>query len=475
MLADVATESQPLEISDFQRRVLATPQQYDLFLGGGRGGGKSYCLALLALRHAELYRERARILFIRKSFPGAQDFVSLTREMFTNIYGAAARFNQSSHVWTLPGGSYFEINQLEDPGDYAKFQGRSFSLLLVDEAGQWADLAPIDLLRSNLRSSAGIPVRVVMAANPGDPGHQTLSARYVFKSAPWVPFFEEKSARTWVSCPSVYSDNPYIDSDGYCKQIEAATATDPELGRAWLVGDWTVARGAFFGAVLEESRNAIDPWPLPPEKPDVVDWWSRQAGWQFWEAYDHGSSAPAVCYVCAESPGGEGPDGRFYPKDSILLLDELATNEPGSLTKGMGYTVPRLAEEIKELAGRWQMKPDGVADDAIFAKFGSDAGSIADEFARCGVSFEPARKADRLTGWERMRRLLADAGEPDVPGLFISRACEYWWQTVPYLSRDPRRVEDLDSRGPDHAADATRYACLGRLKLIITHAWRRRL
>ncbi len=51
-----------------------------------------------------------------------------------------------------------------------------------------------------------------------------------------------------------------------------------------------------------------------------------------------------------------------------------------------------------------------------------------------------------------MRRLLTDAGKADVPGLYISRACEYFWQTVPYLARDAKRVEDVDT----HAADAVR-------------------
>jgi hypothetical protein len=32
-----------------------------------------------------------------------------------------------------------------------------------------------------------------------------------------------------------------------------------------------------------------------------------------------------------------------------------------------------------------------------------------------------------------MKRMLADAGKLDVPGLFISRSCEYFWATVPYL------------------------------------------
>ena len=47
-----------------------------------------------------------------------------------------------------------------------------------------------------------------------------------------------------------------------------------------------------------------------------------------------------------------------------------------------------------------------------------------------------------------------------MPGLYVARACSYFWETVPYLARDPRRVDDVDSRGPDHAADAARYAVL---------------
>ena len=383
--------------------------------------------------------------------------MAITRDVFGLAYGASATYNSSSHVWTLPTDSYFEIGMLADQSDYQRYQGRSFSLLLIDEAGQWPDLALLDLLRSNLRGPEGVPVRVVMAANPGGVAHQTLAQRYVFKSTPWTPFQEEKSGREWVSCPSTFSDNPNMDREGYRQQIEAATATDPELGRAWLVGDWTVARGAFFGAVLSEDGNCVDPWPLPEHAPE---WWAvaYDFGWRFELAYDHGSAAPAVCYLIARSPGGPGPDERLYSRDSIIAIDELATNEPGSTTHGMEYTVPHVADQIKELAQRWGMeRADGVADDAIFSQHGSQAGSIGDEFRRCGVYFRRAGKGSRTHGWEKMRRLLADAGKPDVPGLYISRSSEYFWATVPYLPRDPRRPDDVDSRAADHAADAIRY------------------
>lgn len=66
-----------------------------------------------------------------------------------------------------------------------------------------------------------------------------------------------------------------------------------------------------------------------------------------------------------------------------------------------------------------------------------------------------------------MRRMLADAGKLDVPGLYVSRGCGYFWDTAPYLARDQKRMEDLDTSGPDHGADACRYGLL-RLRNIAT-------
>ena len=45
-----------LELSPFQRRVLTLPEDWDVFLGGGRGGAKSHTMALAALRHVELHQ-----------------------------------------------------------------------------------------------------------------------------------------------------------------------------------------------------------------------------------------------------------------------------------------------------------------------------------------------------------------------------------------------------------------------------------
>jgi hypothetical protein len=440
------SDSTTVDLNDFQRQVLEEPEEYDLFLGGGRGGGKSWGLGLLSLRHAEQYLARARILYLRKTYKGLADFELVTRELFGLAYGTAARYNAAEHVWRLPNGAYMELGQLETAADYTKYQGRSFTLLLVDEAGQYESPQLLDLMRSNLRGSQGIPIRTVISANPGGPGHHWLAQRYVFQAGPWRPFHEPRTKRTWVYCPSTFEGNQFIDREQYREQLQASCNDDPELLRAWTEGDWAVNRGAYFAAVLDEKRNAIEPWKSIPK------------GWDTWLAHDFGSAAPSVTYIMAKSPGAEH-EGRFYPRDSIILVDELAACRRGNVMQGLGWTAATTAEAIIEFVKPWGVKPRGAADDAVFSKTGHGK-SIAEEFAAKGVYFYPAKKADRITGWQMLRRLMADAGKPDVPGLYVSRACTYFWQTVPYLARDEKRIEDVDSSGPDHAGDAVRYGIL---------------
>ena len=189
---------------------------------------------------------------------------------------------------------------------------------------------------------------MVVVANPGGPGHGWICKRHVFAAAPWKPYTDASTGREFINCPSTYRDNPNLDRGEYARQLAAACSTDPELLKAWDHGDWTVARGAFFSAVLDHSRVMVERWPFDFGPRDS----KHRDGWSLYLAHDFGVSAPSVTYVVAKSPGIVGPDGRYYPRGSKVLLDELATNEPNSLERGMGYTVPVLADRIKELAKR---------------------------------------------------------------------------------------------------------------------------
>src|SRR5574340_208061 len=94
-----ARRDEALEISPFQQRVCAVPEQFNLFLGGGRGGAKSHAMAFLSLRHAAQYGDRARMLYIRQTYKGLGDFEQITRDLFGQVYGKAAQYNAAENVW----------------------------------------------------------------------------------------------------------------------------------------------------------------------------------------------------------------------------------------------------------------------------------------------------------------------------------------------------------------------------------------
>jgi hypothetical protein len=450
-----ATDQRPDQLAPWQGQAMGVPESMDLFLGGGRGSGKTYTLAAIFLRHCEQHGERARCLVVRKSFPGLQDIEAEFRQYFGAVYGPALRYDGQKHKFTLPNGATIQLDQLEREPDFQKYQGKSFSHIAVDEAGQFASPVLVDRLRSSLRAPVGVPVRFVILANPGGTGHHWLVRRYAQRES-WKPYTCPATGADFVSIAATYRDNPFLDRDRYARDLQASCATDPELARAWLDGDWSVLRGAYFSSVIDEHRNMVEPWAkLPPRR--GYDPYDDEDPWRVYLAHDFGSAAPSVTYLCAESPGAEW-EGFFYPKGSIILVAEEATVHPDDDNAGLGLTVPDQASRILSMCKRWEADPSGVADDAIFNNHGSQSGTIADEFRRAGVRFSKAKKGMRISGWQKMRRLLADAGKPDVPGLYVSRACRYWWTTVPSLPRDARNPEDVDSTAPDHGADATRYA-----------------
>src|SRR5436190_23613021 len=103
--------AEQIATSLFQRRGLFVPEIYDVFLGGGRAGGKSSAEALFGLRHAEQHRERGRILYIRRSHQGCADFEGICLTLFGSIYGASLRYNAQQSTFRFPNGALLEVNQ----------------------------------------------------------------------------------------------------------------------------------------------------------------------------------------------------------------------------------------------------------------------------------------------------------------------------------------------------------------------------
>ncbi len=425
----------------YQARCLAVPETYNLFLGGGRGGGKSYGALLLVLRHVEQYSDRARPLIVRETYKAASELSETLHMLLVAAYGRrAVRYNKSENVFRLANGAVIEVGQLDGPTAYAKYQGRSFTLLVVDEAGLIRQLRWVRMLRSNLRAAEGVTLREVRTANPGGVAHAILAKEHVNRSPPWLPY-QTDDGETWVNAPSTFSDNPHLDGEAYARRLRAATAGDAELLRAWIEGDWNIARGAMFGDVWDPATHVLPvdfrpPWPIRGHRTAIgLDW---------------GSSAPAACLLGVMT---SGDDGRF-PRGSLIVLDEVHTADPADISQGLRWPPGKLADAIRERCAFWNMRPYGVGDDAV----GLDE-TLLEVLRREGVYLTKPTKGpgSRIAGWQAVRQRLVNASERSGPGLYVTGRCGLLLDTFPVLPRDPNRPEDVDTAANDHAADALRY------------------
>ncbi len=470
---NASVDIEPDKLTPLQGRVMGVPDAFDLALLGGRGYGKTRVALLIALRFCEQYGKHAKALIVRRSFPGLSEIESECQTIFGQIYGTAVKYNSQKHRFALPNGGTISLDQLDHESDFAKFQGRSFGLIVADEAGQYPSPALLDRLRSSLRAPKGIPVRYIITANPGGPGHGWIKKRHVLRTE-WQPYVDDATGASFVTINGTFESNVFIDQAAYERNLKASCAGDPALALAWLSGDWTAIRGAFFECLTDKSM--VDPWQTLPGGVGIerhTDFMYQgevkaRHHWRFWLAGDFGTAAPAVYLAMAESPGLEH-EGVFYPRGSKIVFDEVALAGIDDPSQGLLMTAPEQAAAIKGMTEKWGIRAEGVLDDACFANVGSQDGTIANQFRKNGVYFRKARKGSRLSGWNELRTLMSQAGQPDVPGLYITKNCQYLWETLPSLPRDPRNPEDLDTRAIDHGADALRYGCLRREPIITTN------
>lgn len=439
----------PTNPTPFQNMVLNVPEAYNIALLGGRGGGKTTCALLLVLRHCVQYGERARALIIRQSYKGLADVEDFLALMLAAAFPGGFSHNRAEHVFRLASGATIELGQIESARDYPKYQGRETTLLVVEEFTNFKTDRYVKLLKSNLRGPADMPLREVITGNPGGPLHTQISRRHVNGRMPWRPY--EVDGEMWVTCPSVYTDNPHIDHARYARQITAAAGNDRILAEAWLSNRWDALRGAFFADVWGD--HLILPssdWRVPPGT-------LAQTGWYSFVALDWGWSAPSVALFVAQThqPRLSGPNGRSYPRGSYIILDELATARPDDPNEGLQWPPSKLAEEVLARCERWGVRPHGVGDDAR----GIQNDTLLEQFRKFGLFLDKPVK-DRVSGWVKLKQLMASARDKDGdrPGVFVSERCRYLLETMPTLPRDELRPEDVDTAAADHGADALRYA-----------------
>lgn len=197
---------------------------------------------------------------IRKTYPQLSELIDRSRA----IYGPAfprARYNQTEHCWTFPGGAKIYFGSMQYTKDRINYQGKRYDFIAFDELTHFTWDEYSYMFSRNRPSGPGTRVYMRASTNPGGIGHGWVKDRFITAAPPLTPVEDNyevpdpsgrliKLRRRRIFVPSTVFDNQELlrNDPNYLANL----AMLPEAERnALLYGSWD----SFDGQVFREWRN----------------------------------------------------------------------------------------------------------------------------------------------------------------------------------------------------------------------------
>ena len=427
-----------------------------LLYGGALGGGKSYFLRWWSIRRlVQLYQEwhisKPVGMLACEDYPSLKDrqLAKIGRELpqwLGKVHQDHKEYGRCLILHPQWGSGVLCFRNLDDPSKYASAE---FSFACVDELTK-NEYSVFDHLRTRLRTK-GLPdieCQFVSGTNPGSLGHGWVKLLWMDKQFPieWTTPIDYRAQFAYV--PSLADDNPHLDPS-YWAMLETLP---PNLREAFRYGNWDVFVGQAFPD-LSPRTHSIDPIDIPPGAEIYLthDWgFGRPFSFGWW--WVDGDNR---LYRFGEWYGwsGQANEGLRMTDEQIAL--ELITREKAILPL---WVVP---DRVQRIAGHdcFAKKPD--------YKGGGQGPSTAEVYSRVGqkvgypLNFrvgDPTRHLKIRQFRERIR-LPKDGG---LPLLVAYKGCDQFFRTISSLIQDEHNIEDVDTKGEDHAYDEACHIAMAR-------------
>ena len=427
-----------------RQQLLHSTLASEILYGGAAGGGKSHSIRWDGYEFCVRNPGCVAVL-VRQTLPQLEK--NHIRKVRTELPKALGEYNETKKVFRFANGSIMQFQHLEYDKDINDFQGDEIHWLGIDEA---ALLKPehIAEIRSRLRLGSWKPregekrlPRLVMGSNPGGPAHLWLKKHFIDPSPPETVFDYVTEVRgravkkTRIFIPATMRDNSYLDVE-----YEAQFSEMPEWKQKQFVdGDWNVVPGAYFDCWGPE--HVVEPFEVP-------GWWPK------WRSCDWGFATPFSVGEWTVSDGTEVEtrSGEYvsFPEGCLIRIWEwYGTKETGS-NVGLRMDPAAIAHDIVLKRGKVRAGP---GDPSMWR---ADQGpSFAEKFAKGGVPFYKGDN-QREPGWQEMYKRMSQGM------LKATSDCRDFIRTIPTLTADPMKPDDVLKQGEDHIGDETRYMCMSR-------------
>lgn len=429
-----------------------SPAKYRLF-GGAAGPGKTAALLWEGV-HQCWDVPGATCLLLRRTLQELED--SLLREFRKSVpwQQMGARFNEQKHRVLWPNGSILRFGYCQNENDVYQYQGGEYLFIGLDELThftlkQWQYLTSRNRHPGHFASMAG-------ATNPGNIGHQWVKGLWIDKKPP-VGFEEPEKydPADYDFIRAFIADNPVYANDAeYHKTLGAL---GPGLRKALLEGLWDEFVGQYFANFshkrhVGKRRGSEIVCPLTGkvyrvDYAQVGDRWIKSP-WQKWVSMDWGFAHEFAVYWHATAP-----DGRH------ITYREWVDNGTTPRMLGEGLVERSVdSDSGAERISQFFLSPDAFADrtgQSTIAEQLRDVACRGDRFPHPAAASD-----DRVGGWQLLYQLL------DKDGWLIAENCTRLIESIPTLTRDEKKPEDVKKMLGDDPPDSARYGLYSRLGRI---------
>jgi phage terminase large subunit len=408
--------------------------------GGAAGGGKSDALIGIAIL-AGAHFPGISIAYFRREYPqleGLGGAILRSHELMSSW----AHWNGSERRWTFPNGSRLQFCHAKDELDVHSYQSQQFDIVLIDEATQFTRYQYRYLLTRNRATKDGITPFMVLATNPGGPGHSWYKVEFADlpHEVPTDVEVEPGQFEKHIFIPAKLEDNKILETrdPAYRKKLE----NSPETTRRQLLeGDWSAFEGQYFAS----WRQDIHVIPTPK---DMRAWLESTRNHRKFRCLDYGLDCTACYWVDVASDGRLTVYRELYKPNLILSKAARTIMDATTDLEQIAYTVasPDL----------WNRRQDTGASGVDGLKRGGWKGVINEADDR------------RVAGWEHMAEWIEPYDDPNTgkpaSNLVFFDCCGNAIRQIPMLIRDANNPNDVSGKVEDHAGEAIRYGLMSQPK-----------